>query len=382
MSEPAPAGAEATCLASLESALGSEDTVPDLGGVAPPALERALQALGKRHGAAAGRLLRRLAEEAPVKEQRKAARRVIYRLTQSGVLVPPPPAPPVRVVVTNQRERPVSAWLSGIDGTGSRAIWILFEGGVGGGLVLCSLIVNDEIGIVEVTAGPITRKRLDHQIDDVRGQQTLGWIPGDPAHAIALVLEALALHAREGTQPPAELTRWRRLFDITGTSGPERHEETTPAEDADPGLLERSAELLEAPELLGWFVDPASIQEDALALLQARESRLVVSDQIKAEREAAIVDAVIDRVFTSDVAGRWARRLREMAPIFRATGRDSHAALARASAAALERHDRPARAIPLVRALAMRGLDMAGEVALGRAKLAEVSRAPRRRARP
>ena len=39
------------------------------------------------------------------------------------------------------------------------------------------------------------------------------------------------------------------------------------------------------------------------------------------------------------------------------------------------RLSRPARAIPLVRALLSRGLDMASEVALGRAKLSDVTRA-------
>jgi len=98
-----------------------------------------------------------------------------------------------------------------------------------------------------------------------------------------------------------------------------------PGGEVDPVRLERSAELLELPELAGWFVDPGLISEEALALLQARESRLVVSDQIKGEREAAIVDAVIDRHFTPEARRRWARRLVEMALIFRSTAREETA---------------------------------------------------------
>ena len=67
--------------------------------------------------------------------------------------------------------------------------------------------------------------------------------------------------------------------------------------------------------------------------------------------------------------------LGEMTLIFRATGRDEPGAMAAAVAAALGDEDRPARAIPLVRALVLRGLEMAGEVALGRAKLSDVTRA-------
>jgi hypothetical protein len=89
-------------------------------------------------------------------------------------------------------------------------------------------------------------------------------------------------------------------------------------------------------------VDPGSIHEDALALLQARESRLVVSDQIKAEREAAIVDTVIDKQFPPEARRRWARRLSEMAFIFRATDREEPAQLAECVAAALADPDRAA----------------------------------------
>jgi hypothetical protein len=148
-----------------------------------------------------------------------------------------------------------------------------------------------------------------------------------------------------------------------------------------PTAPRQAAALLDLPELMGWFVDPARVQHEALALLQVRESRLVVSDQIKAEREATIVDGVIEDQFPPAARQRWAGRLREMADIFRLTGRDEPAATAREIAAALADPERPATSIPFVRALAARGLEMATEVALGRARLDEVSRAPVRRTR-
>ncbi len=202
--------------------------------------------------------------------------------------------------------------------------------------------------------------------------------------------QALALHERLGTVPPPEFARWKKSF-----TPPREH--SGPAADGgsagamsgppqlkgleDSSLLDRSGDLLDLPELGGWFLDPARVAPEALALLQARESRLVVSDQIKAEREAAILDGVIEAHFPTAARLRWAGRLREMADIFGLTGRDEAAALARQTAAALADADRPATAIPFVRALAARGLEMAAEVALGRARLDDVSRAPARRAR-
>ena len=132
---------------------------------------------------------------------------------------------------------------------------------------------------------------------------------------------------------------------------------------------------------MGWFVDPARVQHDALALLQVRESRLVVSDQIKAQRESSIVDGVVEAQLPDTARRRWAARLREMGEIFRMTGRLEPAAMAEQTASALADTTRPAIAIPFARALAARGVEMASEVALGRTRLDDVSRAPARRTR-
>jgi hypothetical protein len=359
------------CLEALERALGS-DTPPALGSCPASVLDAALRELVRRHGAAAAPLLRALADRGSSKDLRKVAKLAIYRVAQAGIAVPPSPAA-VRPVIARPPERAVRAWLSGIDGSGSRAVWLLFEGGLGGGLSLCSLILNDESGILEVAGGPITRKRLDHELDSLREHQKLPWVDSDPARAARLVAKALDLHERLGTEPPPAFSRWRRVF--AEARPPADPEPSPPPVEIDGALLDRSASLVDLSELGGWFVEPALVQEDALALLQARESRLVVSDQIKAEREAAIVDGVIDRLFASEARRRWADRLGEMALIFEATGRDEPAAMSAAVAASLRNEDRPARGIPLVRALVLRGLEMAGEVALGRAKLSDVTRA-------
>jgi hypothetical protein len=378
MTAAAPSDAAAACLAVLEAAL-DDATPPMLPAGHAADLDEALRALARRHGAAAVPLLERLAGAAPDKEQRRAARRALYRLEQAGQRpARAAVASPVRPVVAREAEHPVRAWLSGIDGSGSRAAWILFEGGLGGGLRLCSLILNDEAGIMDAAGGPIARKRLEAELRGLRESQKLPWVEVDGGRACALVGQALALHERLGTVPPPEFARWRKSF--AGAGGLPVGEERARAP-VDAAVLEGSASLLEMPELGGWFLDPGRVATEALALLQARESRLVVSDQVKAEREAAIIDGVIEAHFPAAARLRWAGRLREMADIFGMTGRADESALARTVATALADADRSAATIPFVRALAARGLEMAAEVALGRARLDEVSRAPSRRTR-
>jgi hypothetical protein len=392
MTAPAPQGEAAACLASLDAALAG-GPLPPLAAVSSPVLDLALRALAKRHGAAAVPLLERLAGAAADKEHRRAARRALYRLEQSGL--PRAAVPPARPVVTREAVQPVRAWLSGIDGSGSRAAWILFEGGLGGGLRLCSLILNDEAGIMDAAGGPIARKRLEAELRALRESQKLPWVEVDGRRACALVADALALHDRLGTVPPPEFARWRKLLgEVKPEASRADTKEQLPAAalasradtneqpPAAPALLLRSAELLDLPELMGWFVDPARVQHEALALLQLRESRLVVSDQIKAEREAAIVDGAVEAQLPEAGRRRWAARLRAMAEIFRMTGRPEAAALAEETADALVDPERPATTIPFARALAARGIEMASEVALGRTRIENVTRAPVRRARP
>ena len=253
---------------------------------------------------------------------------------------------------------------------------------------------------MDAAGGPIARKRLEAELRGLRESQKLPWVEVDGGRACALVAQALALHERLGTVPPPEFARWRKAFStatvssLSGSSsaGAQRWPPHSPSgglpsgdqslvSAVDPAALERSASLLELPELGGWFLDPARVASEALALLQARESRLMVSDQIKAEREAAILDGVIEAHFPAAARLRGAGRLREMADIFAMTGRDEAATLARQTAGALADAGRAAAAVPFLRALAARGLELAAEVALGRARLDEVSRAPARRAR-
>jgi hypothetical protein len=192
---------------------------------------------------------------------------------------------------------------------------------------------------------------------------------------VALVGEALALHDSLRTAPPAAFDRWRRTFAEAAADGVSAAP-AAPAGEAGSAALDRSPALLDLPEFAGWFLDPEALQSDAVALLQTRESRLVVSDQIKAEREAAIVDSVVERELTPVARARWARRLEEMALVLTATDRPEPASWAAAAALALRDEARDVRRHPLALALARRGLEAASEVTLGRAKLSDVSRKP------
>lgn len=335
------------------------------------ALDEGLRQFAGAHAAAALPLLTALAAESAPRSVRRAAKRAIYRLAQGGVTVLAPAPVPTPSPGSQASPRPIRAWVSGIDGSGSRAVWILFEG-AWGALRLCSVIVNDIAGIMESAGGDITKKRLDRELAELRAAQKLPWVSADPRRAMSLVADAMARHAAAGTEPPATFERWRPLFAAAPPA------EAPDLGQPDPVLAERAGELLELPELAGWFLDPASVQTDAVDLLQARESRLVLTDQQKAERQDAILRQVVEREMTPPARQLWARRLGEMALVLDEAGRSEHAAIARAVAISLGDERRNVGREPFARGLAARALSAASEVALGRLSAADVSRAPTR----
>jgi hypothetical protein len=330
----------------------------------------AAQALGTLPVPAAAEALETVEAQAAPKAVRTAARRALYRLRQAGVTrreaLAPPAAPRVALG---------EAWASAVDGTGGRGLWLTVAGPYGERTLLAALL-SDETGLVEFSAGALAKRRVEERLRALRAESPLPWVGVSPRWAWA-ALVAAATRAREQGHPvPAELARWiERLGGPAAEPAPVHA--LLPAAAEDPGLLERSAALLALPEFAGWFLDPASVASDAVEWLQARESRLVLSDQIKAERLHALVDRVIESRFDEATRRRWQARLEDQAYVLLALGRAVEARMAVAVARALADRDRVPWRIPFLRALAERSLEIAGEVATGRVSAGEVSRAPR-----
>ena len=260
-----------------------------------------------------GALLRRLAEEAPGKDARKSARRGAAppgpggrRAARGGrpqAAAARRPADPPRAGAPPPRGSGAStAPGRAPPGSSSRA---------GSTWVAAGWLIGHQAGILESAGGPWTdlRQRLEAEQRGAPAQTVPEQPPwSTPSGAARSSRGARAARGGGGQRrrPPSLVAR--------GVSVATRARLLSPADAAAPAvadaeLAEQAAALLDLPELGGWFVDPAAIREDAVALLQLRDSRLVVADQIKAEREAAIVDGAVAKAFPPAARTRWARRL-------------------------------------------------------------------------
>jgi hypothetical protein len=350
------------------------------GAAALPILRRCLAGRPEHAAAAAGALgTLRLPEAAAALEDaearagdkaaRTAVRRALYRLRQAGIVAPPsgpPPAVP--------RARLADAWMSAVDGTGARGLWVTLEGPYGERTLLAA-VVSDEVGLVDASVSAVAKKHLAARLQSLRAESPLPWVPVPAPWAWSVLIRAVRLAEAAGGSVPEEVRRWVARLPAPGPAP--IHLRLPPTAVAEPAALERSAELLERPELGGWFLDPASVASEALEWLQARESRLVLSEQLKAERLAAVVDRVADTQLEGAARGRWQSRLEDQAYVLLELGRPGDAAMAAAVARALANPGQAARRIPFVRALVERSLEIAGEVASGRLSADAASRAPR-----
>jgi hypothetical protein len=369
-------------LHSLARAHGVE-AVPVLArclGGRPEWVAAAAAALGSLPTPSAANVLQAAESRVSTKLARTAIRRGLYRLRQAGVTpVAPGPSPTLPPATRpSQAGRPTQAWMSAIDGTGTRGVWLLLEGPLGAHTLLRGA-VSDTVGLLDGGAGAMAKRRVDREVAAFAARGGLVWVAVPPPWAWAALATAVDRPTEEPARPGP-----RALASALATLGPPPTDLVAPivarlagAALSDPSLLDAAATLLDVPECAGWFLDPALLHAEALELLQTRESRLVVSEQIKAERRSAVVDRVIDAHFDRPAARRWAARLREQAFVLHETGRPDEARYAAATAQALD--ERSPRSLPLVRVLVERSLEVAGEVALGRVSAESVSRVPRTR---
>jgi hypothetical protein len=391
--------------AALEALVGGEPTdeavEAALATIPADELEPALRWLAREHGAAALPILRRCLENRPdravaaaqalgtlpqaeaaealvaaetrttAKIVRTAARRALYRLRQAGIDHRPRARP-----AAAPRMGLGEAWMSAVDGTGGRGLWLTLTGPYGERTLLAAML-SDESGLMDFSAGAIAKKRVEERLRALQAESPLPWVAVPPPWAWATLVGAAERTRAAGGTVPAELDHWLTRL---GPAGPEPapiHARLPASLLEDPSLLERSAALLGLPELTGWFLDPASVASESVEWLQARETRLVVSDQIKAERLAALVERIIETRFDTATRRLWQGRLEEQAYVLLALGRPAEAASAVAVARALADPESRLSRLPFLRALVERSLEVAGEVATGRLSAEAASRTPR-----
>lgn len=349
--------------------LSAEDPARALDGLAAdwgtaPTVEAAVVSLlgASDDGTVAARL-DELAGKTRDKGVKREIKRALYKLEQRGLWHPPDAAPPpsTRALLGPTEDEP-EAWLSAIDPSGSRLLWMARR--TGSDMASMSAMVNETQGVQEFYAGGTTRKALRQAQRDLAARNGVPLVEAPWQHVDALLQRAVAIAATP--QRAADIARARReIVPHPAASPPPPPVDALvdrAAAAADPAALADSVRALAEREVGGWLL-PRSWVEPALgALDEVQSSVLLVSPQQQEERARSAVQRASEDVFgPTERRALFAARFDETAYLLARRGQLD---VARALVAAAEatRGGRPVAEIPILAQITAASLAIAAQL--------------------
>lgn len=337
---------------------------------AEPELEAAVvEVAGASDRPSAGERLASLASRTTHKTVKREIKRALYRLQQRGLWQAPESAPPPAAsALLGPSEEEPEAWVSPIDPSGSRLLWIARR--TGQGMASLSALINDLQGVLEFYSGATTRKMLRQAQRELSAKSGVTLVDLPWRHADALLVRALERSADRSREADVQRARREIVPQATTTAAPPPVDALIERSGAaaDVAALRASAVALREKELAGWLLPREWIEPALAAIEDTQTSVLVVSPQQREERLRSSLERAAQEVFDAD--GRrelFAARLDESAYLLARRGR---ADLARGLVAAAEaaRAGRPLSDIPVLAEIAARSLALALELRTQRAQ--------------
>ena len=321
-----------------------------------PAFAEALGEVGDTHVAT---LLQALDTEGTERTRHKAIRRALHRLRERGI-VATAAAAPIAAALLPRPEPEREAFLSAVDGVGTRLVWVAVAGSSGAWLLVAAEL-NEPAGLTDLRVSEVPRKQLRAARHHLR-ERGIALVSAPFAVADALLVEGQQRRGEVDRKLDYLRVRPRLTTTAPGTPcEPSSPHVVPPAADECPALVAGSASLLAEPELTLWWPHPSDAAPFLRELDELEDSPIVLSPTQQEGRLAATLARAADALYPRPIV---ARRLRATAYVFGETARPAAARTALAVAQALEHDTTGTREIPLLSALTHQGL---GRLAAARA---------------
>ncbi|HZT42244.1 MAG TPA: hypothetical protein VFA07_08640 [Chthonomonadaceae bacterium] len=307
--------------------------------------------------------LRDIAESTADKEARKAARRALYRLSQSGIVPPEPASRPATVATPAREIEPMRAFASAFDGAGNQLLTLILPDPDGGSPVLFQVVINDEVGIKDFFDERVPRRELESLIAGYErrfgAEMALAEIEAD--YGKWLLAQAREINRRLGIATPRGFLTW-----LPRVGEPEREYSEAPVWQrnsreevrADQSYPRDPKALFELPWFSPWFLLVEDVYPWVQAWEQAGQSLVVLSDAVKEERRQKVVTEAAQARVTPEMRALYSRRLEGSADILLRRGEEQAARQALYHALSLADNG-PVEQVPFARALVERTLEAA-----------------------
>ena len=342
----------------------------------PRLLPATVEILGTIAAPETAALLGQIAATAAAKDLQKSARRALYRLKSMGIDTQEAlPQEPRKSVLDVPKLPVVAALASHIDFDGSRILYLARRRPFSG-LVFVTLLVNDQHGVRDCHALPVTKKDLARVLEDIRAEENLTHVELPPSYAQQLVEEGYQRNLATGTPIPQDFLGLRDLI-----GRPDTHWEQPPIYHVlnieelrgQPIFASLTQRLFGLKEFRGWYLSPDVLQPYREEIRRVAESPILVSQALQQERIDAIHKKAIREIWQAEACARYRRRLEEMAYILWHTRRPEEAKHALVAALGFQGYGIDPAAHPFLQALFRRSLEAANvmeEQEAGRVRVA------------
>jgi hypothetical protein len=289
--------------------------------------------LGRISDTATIETLKAIERETTDKEVKREVKRSFFKLAQRGLAVPKDQPVEARATAFFASTPDIEAYMSSVDGGGSRLVWIA-KVQPNHGLQLIQAMLGDREGLLRIGGSQVRRKELRKMADDIKQQHDVTMISIPWNYADQIVYEGYE-RAKARGQSGLENFHELRSIIITGKPKEQAHpiyRRLNQDEVRDGAWREQSRRLLDEPELRYWILTDEWLQSFLPQIEEAQSSRLVLNPVQKEERLAAIVRDAVKALCAGENARLFQRRMEDTALYFVETGRSEVAQLALAVA--------------------------------------------------
>ena len=289
--------------------------------------------LGKIADAASVELLIEIEKHSADKDLKKEIRRSLFKLGQRGLVIPLEETTQGRAPPAFNRPPEIEAYMSAVDGTGGRLIWIV-KPQPNFGLQTIHAMVNDCDGLQRVGGAQIRRRELRKMAQEIKQQHGISMIAVPWEYADQIIYESFEKAKSQGRSGLENFHELRAMLH-SGKPKPQEHPVYGKLDAyvvREGAWRELSRRILDEPELRFWVLDEDFARSFLSQLQEAQTSRLVLNPMQKEERLANIVREAVAALCSGEMGKLMQRRMEDMALYFLETERAELAKLALAVA--------------------------------------------------
>ena len=259
------------------------------------------------------------------RERVKDARRALHRLKNRGLEVKEVADPQQDVAFSMALESSAPdralAYITSVDGQGSRLLWILWPSTSGGNRLL-QAVVEQAGGLLKADLIAVSRNEFRAHLERLRSNPAL--LVGRIAVQDAALELVSAAHrtTTQGAELPAAYEEWVKMVSSSGLSvdadfadaAAPIYKHIIAAEVEGRGdLVDAAIELLREPYFSSWAVTGEAVDRAVDEIRAAERSTLMINEEQRQERMQAALRGAVEESFDEETKAIYRRRLEAMA---------------------------------------------------------------------